>query len=424
MKTTKFTCLALLILTLPAARGEPFRTDINPALLYYRSFLMPWQPMSDADRDYLTTKQGMEQKLPERFGPVVANYDNQFSLVRQAAHSTVSCDWGLDFSDGPNLMLPHLARAKAVARTAQLRAVWDLQHGRQDNARDDLLAAFVLGRNAANDGLLISALVQFAMEAIDYATIAQNFSEFSPETLKQLVDGFDAAPARHTMAACVPTEEFGFYNWQLNKILELQKTYSNDDAKVMAGFHDCGIVSAFESVGYTNFWPRLIAASGGTSEGILKLLREEKPLFPRVARIMALPQPEYETQAKQILAEIHESQNPFVTGLNLYFTGFVFGGGQKLQIRPTEFRVQAQLAMVHAAVEYKLHGESGLKSVMDPFGNGPFGFQRFVFKGVDRGFELKSAYAGADAPFVMIFVEKRGPAFQVIGPDAGKAIDK
>ena len=62
--------------------------------------------------------------------------------------------------------------------------------------------------------------------------------------------------------------------------------------------------------------------------------------------------------------------------------------------------------MVHAAVEYKLHGESGLKSVMDPFGNGPFGFQRFVFKGVDRGFELKSAYAGADAPFVMIFVEK------------------
>ena len=55
-------------------------------------------------------------------------------------------------------------------------------------------------------------------------------------------------------------------------------------------------------------------------------------------------------------------------------------------------------------------------------GNGPFGLQRFVFKGVDRGFELKSAYAGADAPFVMIFVEKQGPAFQVVGPDAGKAI--
>jgi hypothetical protein len=426
MKTKKFTCLALLILTgtVLVSRAETYRTDINSALLYYRSFLMPWQPMSDADRNYLSTKQGMEQKLPERFGPVVANYDNQFSLVRQAAHSTVSCDWGLDFSDGPNLMLPHLARAKAVAQTAQLRAVWDLQHNRQDDAREDMLAAFVLGRNAANDGLLISALVQNAMEAIVYSTVAQNFGEFSPETLKQLVDGFDAAPARHTISTCVPTEISAFYDWQVNKIRELQKAYPKDEAKVMAGFHDCGVVTAFDFVGYTNFWPRLVAASGGTSEGVLKLLREEKPLFSRMARIMALPQPEYETQAKQFLADIHESPNPFIGVFNLYLSGLVLGGGPNIQVREREFKAQAQLAMVHAAVEYKLHGESGLKSVMDPFGNGPFAFQQFMFKGVDRGFELKSAYAGADAPFVMIFVEKPGPAFQISGPDAGKAIDK
>ena len=48
---------------------------------------------------------------------------------------------------------------------------------------------------------LIGALVQFAIEAIDYATVAANFGQFSPETLKQLVDGFDAAPARGTVAA-------------------------------------------------------------------------------------------------------------------------------------------------------------------------------------------------------------------------------
>ena len=85
--------------------------------------------------------------------------------------------------------------------------MWDLQHGRQDDARDDLLAAFVLGRNAGSDPILISALVQYAIEALDYGTVAQYFGEFSPETLKQLVDGFDAAPARHTMAACIPSEK-------------------------------------------------------------------------------------------------------------------------------------------------------------------------------------------------------------------------
>jgi hypothetical protein len=413
-------CLSLLVLTgtLLGARGETFRTDINPALLYYRAFLVPTEPMSEADRNYLSSKKGREQKLPERFGQIVASYDNQFQLVHQAAHATVPCDWGIDLSPGPNVMLPHLARAKAVCQTAQLRAVWALQQGRQADARDELLAAFVLGRNAASDGVLISALVQCMIEGLDYATVAQSFGEFSPETLRQLVDGFDAAPARHMMAACIPGEK-SLGDWLLRKILELQKAYPNDDAKVMAAFRDAGYVSGMESVGETNLWPRLVAASGGTSEGLLKLLREAEPLLARVTELMALPPAEYETQAKQYSAEILKSQNPFITAL-----GFIIDKWQKRGFRPREFRAQAELAMVHAAVEYKLNGESGLKSVRDPFGKGPFTIRRFVFKGVDRGFELKSAYAGADAPFVMIFVEKQGAAFQVAGPDAGKAIDK
>jgi hypothetical protein len=425
MKTMKPICLSLLVLTgtLLGARGETFRTDINPALLYYRAFLVAPESMSQADSDYLASKKGKEQRLPERFGKIVAGCDNQFLLVRQAAQAMVPCDWGVDVSAGPNTLLPHLGRAKAVAQAAQLRAVWALQQGRQEDARDDLLAAFVLGRNAGSGDLLIGVIVQQIIEALNYGTVAQNFGEFSSQTLKQLVDGFDAAPARHTMAACIPGEKAGFFDWMVSKIQELQKAHPNDDAKVMAGFRESGIVMAMDFVGYTNFWPRLVAASGGNSEGVLKLLREEEALFPRVAGIMALPPPEYDTQVKQFLADIQPSQNPFFPGFTIYFTGFALGGQKDLP-RPREFRVQAQLAMVHAAVEYKVHGETGLKSVTDPFGNGPFSYRRFVFKGVDRGFELKSAYAGAAAPFVMIFVEKQGPAFQVIGPDAGKAIEK
>ena len=390
-------------------RAEPYRTDINPALLYYQAFLLAPAPMSDADRDYLVSKKGKEEKLPERFGQIVAGCDNQFLLVRQAGHATVSCDWGLDYSRGINMMLPHLGRVKAVAQAAQLRAVWDLQHGRQEDARDDLLAAFVLSRNAGSDPILIGALVQDANEAIVYSTVAQNFGQFSPETLKQLVDGFDAAPARRTIAACFSMEKTAG-DWLIRKVLELQKANSDDDA-VMANLREIALAA---TNGDTNLWSRIVAASAGTSEGVIRLLRETKPLAPRVAEIMALPQPEYEIQAKQFFADCHKSPNPLIDESAI--------GWEKSRQR--EFKAQAQLAMIHAAVEYKLHGEAGLKNVMDPFGNGPFGFQRFVFKGVDRGFELKSAYAGADAPFVMIFVEKQGSAFQVTGPDAGKAIDK
>jgi len=55
---------------------------------------------------------------------------------------------------------------------------------------------------------------------------------------------------------------------------------------------------------------------------------------------------------------------------------------------------------------------------------GPFAFGAFVFDGVDRGFQLKSAYAGLGFPEVLIFVEKDGPPFRVNWKNAGQALSK
>lgn len=120
-----------------SARGEEFRMDINPALLYYRAFLVAGESISQADRDYLESKKGREQKLPDRFGQLAAGFDNQFILVRRAVNARVPCDWGIDFADGPNIMLPYLARAKGVCLNAQLRAAWALQQGRPEDALYD-----------------------------------------------------------------------------------------------------------------------------------------------------------------------------------------------------------------------------------------------------------------------------------------------
>jgi hypothetical protein len=418
MKTLKAAWISLLVFsTMVSMAAQEFRTDINPALLYYRALLVQGDPVPEADWNYLSSKKGLEQKLPERFGKIAAGYDNQFLLVRQAAKAKAPCDWGIDLSPGPNVIMPHLARARALARTAQLRALWALQDGRQEAARDDLLATFTLARHLASDGLLISAFVQFAIEGLEYGTIARHYGDFSPETLKQLVDGFDSAPARRTLAGCMPSEK-GMGDWTLRQIRQLQQTYPNDDAKVMATFRQCGIVEAMEFLGESNFWPRLIAASGGSSEGAVKLLREAESVFPRLAEVLALPYPEFEARAQQLSSEIQKSGNPFAAGFKLILDG------RRFRVRPAEFRAEAQLAMVRAAGEFKRTGEAGMKSVTDPFGKGPFSYRRFVFKGVDRGFELKSAYAGDEAPFAMIFVEKKGPAFHVTGPDAGKAVTK
>ena len=146
--------------------------------------------------------------------------------MREAAQQKMPCNWGVDMSPGLATTCPHLPRAKAVAQAACLRAVWDLQHGNQTGTRDDLLAAFVLARNVSRDGTLIGALVQNANEAIVCSTLAGNFGQFSPETLRQLVDEFDTAPPPGTVAAAMMSEKLLGPDWLANKIRKLQQETS------------------------------------------------------------------------------------------------------------------------------------------------------------------------------------------------------
>jgi hypothetical protein len=409
MKTVALLCLSFLVTRgAVAASGEQFRTEINPALQYYQAFLAA-PDLEQADRDFLLDWRG--QKLPEKAGELVSKYDGQFSLVRRAAHATVPCDWGIDWSTGPATLLPHLARSKAIVQTSRFRAMWDLQQGRQADACDDLLAAFVLGRNVSCDGTLVSVLVQIANEAIVCSTVAENFGKFSPEALQQLVEGFDTAPGRRTVAASITSEKSFFHDWAVRKIQELQQQNPGNDDRVMEGVHQ------FLHLGdprddATNLWAHLTQAAGGTSEGVLKLFGDRERVYQKLSVLLGLPYAEYETQAKAFSSEFQDSSNPLVS----------VSVPSLLRARARELRILATLDMVRAAVEYKLHGDLGFQKVTDPCGNGPFAFRRFVFEGVDRGFELKSAYDLAGDPGVLIFVEKQGPPFRISGPQAGKAL--
>src|SRR5690242_16221402 len=84
----KSTGLSLILISLLASslQGEQFRTDINPALKYYQAFILA-PDLSPTDHDYLLTNEWRGQKLPERVGELLSRYDNQFTMVRQAAYA-------------------------------------------------------------------------------------------------------------------------------------------------------------------------------------------------------------------------------------------------------------------------------------------------------------------------------------------------
>jgi len=392
--------------------GSGLRTDINPALLY-------WQATAElpdrSQQDHLFTNEWRGRALDEQFNQQIATYDNAFKLLRQAARQKVPCDWGYDLTQGPELLLPGLAKAKSLAQAARLRVRWHLEHGRPDDARDDLLAAFVLGRQVSKDGILISALVQVAIENILTSDIAANWFRFSPETLQQIMDGIAAAPARGTMVQCVAAERIAFKDWHTRKIQEFQAN-SRDEAEALEKSR--ALLRSVMSGGESPADPAsptpeaIIQSAGGTTAGLLRQLNELDALYDEAAVLLTVPYGQFLPQIKVFNEKVANHPNLFV---HVFFPVF-----EKCRLK--EFALEAKSAMLRAALAYRLSGEAGLSQVPDPLFNEPFQFRRFEFQGVDRGFELRSKMDTRGWTESVIFIETDGPAFYVDGKPVGKPV--
>jgi hypothetical protein len=414
MNAVKSVSLCLLCASTALAAAESFRTDINPALLYHQAYALTPE-LSPEDHQYLFTREWRGRKLDERFGKLLTRYDNTFKLLRRAAHSKVPCDWGIDLSDGPEAMLPQLARAKSATQVACLRARSALQQGKEAEARDDLLAAFVLGRNVSRDTILISALVQIAIENIVTSFIADNFHRFSPETVQQLVAGFDSAPARGSIQECIATEKYGFCDWFVHKIESFQAKNPGNQQAALDYIRDmCRRNILGEENADPSFAEDLIKAAGGTPESVIRYTKELYPLYDEMAVVVALPYDQYKPRIKTLTEKIESHPNLLVSKF--------FPSLEKCRYK--EFSSIVRLAMLRAAVQHRLRGEEGFKSVTDPCGSGPFHFERFTLDGVDRGFALTSELDWRGFNEITIFVETSGPIFYIDGPKAGKSVSK
>ena len=401
--------LALGRTTMKAVEPQPYRTDINPALRYYQLYLAAPE-LPKADQQYLFEKSWSGRTFDARFDNLITKYDTQFRLLFEAAHAQVPCDWGIDLSPGPAALLPGLAPAKSVAQTTRLRVHWHLRKGEQAQARDEFLAAFTLARNVSRDRVLVSSLVQTAMESILDSLLAETYGQWSPETLQQILDGINAAPSHGTIAQTIPTEQTAFYGWLLSRTQGIEQENSGHESQALAELRPLLDSMAGEEPRQKQLGDRVQAAGGGKLEGVLRLVRDVAPWYPRVQSILETPYPESETQMQQFATDVNQATNPLVRE---FFPAYI-----NSQVR--EFRLQAWQAIIHAAIEYKLHGKDGLEQVKDPFGHGPFQFDRVVVQGKDRGFKLTSAYAGRGKMEALVFVEQEGPPIYVDGPKLGQ----
>ncbi len=411
------TAILCVLLTL-AFNGDSFadtgpRTDINPALVYAQAIaVLP----DRSGQDHLFTNEWRGRALDAEFSKQIATYDNAFKLLRHAARQKAPCDWGYDLTQGPELLLPSMAKAKSLTQAARLRVRWHLENGRPDDARDDLLAAFVLGRQVSKDGILLSALVQIAIENILASGIAENWFRFSPATLQQVMDGILAAPVRGTVAQCVATERVSFKDWLARKITGFQAA-SGGEAEALERTRL--LLRSVMSDGDAPEEPAgptpeaIIQAAGGTTAGLLRQLKEMDATYDEVAVLMTAPYGQFLPGIKAFNEKIAKHPNLLV---RVFFPAF-----EKCRLR--EFAAETKSDLLRAAHAYRQSGEAGLSQVMDPLFNEPFRFRRFEFGGVDRGFELVSKMRYMDDwNASLIFIEKDGPAFNLDGKNAGKPV--
>jgi hypothetical protein len=155
---------------------------------------------------------------------------------------------------------------------------------------------------------------------------------------------------------------------------------------------------------------RIIEAAGGTSAGVQEYIRQVDPLYDEADALMKLPYDQFLTAIKAFNEQVNNHPNLLV---HVFFPLFE-------NCRLKQFAVEVRSAMLEAAVAYRENGPAGLETVLDPVGQKPFEFRRFVLDGLDRGFELRSTMEARGWVEALIFVERDGRPFRVEGKHAGR----
>lgn len=361
--------LCALLLPLAASAEPPQPPPPNAALLYWLAFAVR---NSNEDQDRILANW---KTVPwdEATMEILESGANSLRYLHRGA-VIQRCDWGLPFDEGPNLLLPHLGKARNLAYLAALRARYDLEHVNPDAAIDRITDVLTLARHAGSDSLLFSLLVQYRIEAMAIDLAADHLSSLDTSARVKLAERLRNLPASGRIEECVRGER-QFFIGHLIKALKAADPNSDWVNKI---FVSTGALNDEEA-------RAAIAAAGGTPESVLKCLIELDPIYDKLAQAIALPPDQSHAQFELLKKEFET--NPMG---KRFLPPLLVSCDQAA-------RARARFVMLQAAIAVSLEGPDKLKEYPDPAGGGPFKYRPLA-----KGFELRSAVMYEDQPVVLI----------------------
>lgn len=196
---------------------EVWGTTPNAAVIYWQAFSAMPELTEEESKLYGEAVAGKVAASAPELQPILARYATALSEMYRAG-TVKPCDWNLDINAGPGLLLPHLQKARDLARAATLRADSRFETGRVDEAIDDVFATLAMGRAGDANPTLISLLVDYAIERLATDALAQNLGKLDPAQLDRVTEMLASLPAAATIEECMRWEERIFVDWFDQKV--------------------------------------------------------------------------------------------------------------------------------------------------------------------------------------------------------------
>jgi len=169
----------------------------NAALRYWQAFAELKDTPTDREiRAEMEKVLAGESRWNEKnLGPLVAS--NEIALgIMQRATKLPDCDWGVEYSRGPQASIAFVSRAHVLARINTLAGIRQAANGNLQAAVDTWIAGLRFTQDLTKGGSLLFALTAKSVLVIEMRAIAAEakLGQLPPAEQRQLFSVFNALP--------------------------------------------------------------------------------------------------------------------------------------------------------------------------------------------------------------------------------------
>jgi len=370
----RYSCFALAGLVLaclwPAAAQSADEPDLdaNAAIQYWQAIAL----MPTLDKEQEKIVQDWNSVPLDDAAVKLVNSSQASMLYLRRGGKLKRCEWGLDHNDGISMLMPHLAKARDLARLGRLHIRYKLERGDQLGAREDATAVMALGRHVGESPVMISILVRYLIEGAAIDAVAPFVPEMKAP-YAQAATMYESLPPAATLSQAILQEKKSMLSSIVQQLRDAERKKPGSWRELWKQFLDFpGIPEDLQKI--------------ETLDECVRQLEALPPVYDEMARLVELPKPEFDAKYPTFKQKTKDA-NPLA--------GTVLPAIDKILAQ--EQRHEARMAMLLAAIAAAESGPDKLREIKDPFGDGPF-----EYRALDQGFELKSKLLFEEKPVTLV----------------------